>query len=283
MFRGGFEITAAEKVIHCGTSKETPPVFDVLQDLCDDSLLIENRNADGEIRFGLLESIRQYANEQLLDQDSIEGDLSGPVARLETQQRHADHYSQYGQKSFLDMLDNSETKDQWNNFFERTRKLHHWDRIWSRATSLLLLHGSSKDSQYERSRLVGCRSCGTVLARRDISERSRKQITTAQRRFLRISGRMVEARGQSNNVQIREDTTQNITETPLHNSPTASPHEDRESPTLDANDLLEQGNLEDTQSFFDKALVFYKQALNIYTKTQCPKRNRSSQSADWTG
>ena len=38
------KITAAEKVIHCGTSKDTPPVFDVLQDLCDDSLLIESRS-----------------------------------------------------------------------------------------------------------------------------------------------------------------------------------------------------------------------------------------------
>ena len=55
---------------------------------------------DGAIRFGLLESIRQYAREKLKDEDSIEQSLSGAQANKDTESRHAKHYSQFGQKTW---------------------------------------------------------------------------------------------------------------------------------------------------------------------------------------
>ena len=279
VFRGGFEVTAAETVLNCGIWKEAPPVFDVLQDLCDDSLLIENRNADGEIRFGLLESIRQYANEQLLDQNSIGHQLSGPIPRIETQQRHAAHYAKYGQKSFLEKLDNSETKNQWGHFFEELENfiigIEYGDGNIASNCCLAALKILSMKGPVS----LGVDLAGSVLIRRDISERAKKQLSIAQIRFLRISGRMIEARGQSTQTQEKDNET--VLPTPLRGDSTGIrakgqgsrkesleeyPNRQNEDLLIEADDLLERGNIEEAESSYTQALKLYNYALGIYTR-----------------
>src|SRR5262249_5603791 len=65
VFRGGFTLEAAEAVIELPAG--SPPVLDVLQSLREKSLLRCDEAADipGELRFGLLETVRGYAEEQL--------------------------------------------------------------------------------------------------------------------------------------------------------------------------------------------------------------------------
>jgi predicted ATPase len=63
VFAGGFELEAAEAV--CGGQCIDPPeVLDVLTRLVDKSLVVSQERA-GEVRFRLLEPIRQYASERL--------------------------------------------------------------------------------------------------------------------------------------------------------------------------------------------------------------------------
>ncbi|MBW3634107.1 MAG: tetratricopeptide repeat protein [Chloroflexi bacterium] len=62
VWAGGFTLDAAEDV---GGDAALSSVFDTLSSLVDQNLVIERRRLDGEIRFGMLETIREFALEQL--------------------------------------------------------------------------------------------------------------------------------------------------------------------------------------------------------------------------
>ncbi|MDC3962067.1 AAA family ATPase [Polyangium jinanense] len=66
VFTGGFSLEAAEAVLELGAGCEgrSPPILDVLQSLHDKSL-IRAFDLQGERRYGLLESLREYAAERL--------------------------------------------------------------------------------------------------------------------------------------------------------------------------------------------------------------------------
>jgi predicted ATPase/serine/threonine protein kinase/Tfp pilus assembly protein PilF len=84
VFRGGFDLEAAEAVLDLSSHEGAPWVLDVLQALRDKSLLraYDAPGFSDEARFGMYESVREYAAEKL--------DRSG--ARGETEERHAEHY-----------------------------------------------------------------------------------------------------------------------------------------------------------------------------------------------
>ena len=73
VFVGGFTLEAAEWV------SDTPSVLDLLTALVDESLLQTTEQPDGERRFGMLETVREYALERL--QEAAE--------ETETRRRHA--------------------------------------------------------------------------------------------------------------------------------------------------------------------------------------------------
>ena len=80
VFAGGCDLAAAEAVLP-DDDLDAADVIDVLGQLVDKSLVVVD-DADGGVRYRLLETIRQYARERL--------DASGdPVA---VRRRHADHY-----------------------------------------------------------------------------------------------------------------------------------------------------------------------------------------------
>jgi predicted ATPase/class 3 adenylate cyclase len=80
VFAGGCDLAAAEAVLP-GDDLDAADVVDVLGQLVDKSLVVVD-DADGAVRYRLLDTIRQYAREQL----EATGD---PVA---LRHRHADHY-----------------------------------------------------------------------------------------------------------------------------------------------------------------------------------------------
>jgi len=82
IFRGGFALEAAEAVL-------PPPALDLIEALVDRSLVrrYEPEGLPGEVRFGLYESIREYAAEKL--------DASG--VRIEALARHCAHYLDQGE------------------------------------------------------------------------------------------------------------------------------------------------------------------------------------------
>jgi predicted ATPase/class 3 adenylate cyclase len=89
VFAGGCDLSAAEDVI-VDDELDTFEVDDLLTQLVDKSLVVADGDpSTGVVRYRLLESIRQYAQEQL------EG--SGETAEL--RRRHADHYVAWAERA----------------------------------------------------------------------------------------------------------------------------------------------------------------------------------------
>jgi predicted ATPase/DNA-binding CsgD family transcriptional regulator/DNA-binding XRE family transcriptional regulator len=78
VFAGGWTLEAAE-AIGGGEGIEAAEVLDLLERLVDKSLVLADAGADGLQRYRLLEMLRQYGQERLLDRSENEG----------TRQRHA--------------------------------------------------------------------------------------------------------------------------------------------------------------------------------------------------
>jgi predicted ATPase len=81
VFAGGCDLAAAEAVLS-GDGHDVLDVVDVLGQLVDKSLVVADNSDDRGVRYRLLESIRQYAQERL--------QASGDTAAV--RHRHADHY-----------------------------------------------------------------------------------------------------------------------------------------------------------------------------------------------
>ena len=64
VFVGGWTLDAAEAVCNVGNELGCD-VMDEMETLVDNSLLLQSQDADGQTRFGMLETIREYANERL--------------------------------------------------------------------------------------------------------------------------------------------------------------------------------------------------------------------------
>ena len=92
VFVDGFDLDAAEAV--CAAESVDPfDVADILGSLVNKSLVTAERSS-GSLRYGLLETIRQYAVEQLLQVD-------GDDTAYETRRRHAEHYLRLTEEAAL--------------------------------------------------------------------------------------------------------------------------------------------------------------------------------------
>jgi non-specific serine/threonine protein kinase len=87
VFAGGFALAAAE-VVCSGKGVESAEVLDVLSHLVDKSLVLVNKVED-EPRYGLLETIRQYALEKLTE--------AGEVDEIKT--RHLNYFVQWAERA----------------------------------------------------------------------------------------------------------------------------------------------------------------------------------------
>ncbi|CAN5657199.1 LuxR family transcriptional regulator [soil metagenome] len=87
VFAGGLSLKAAESV-YAGEDLERAEVLELLSHLVDKSLVVA-RDVDGETRYRLLETVRQYGREKL--------DASGEEA--EVRRRHADFYVALAEKA----------------------------------------------------------------------------------------------------------------------------------------------------------------------------------------
>jgi predicted ATPase len=92
VFVDGFDLDAAEAV--CATeSIESFVVTDIISSLVNKSLVTAERSS-GSLRYGLLETIRQYAIEQLLQVD-------GDERAYETRRLHAEYYQRLAEEAAL--------------------------------------------------------------------------------------------------------------------------------------------------------------------------------------
>ncbi len=86
VFRGGFDLEAAESVLLLDQHLDAPPEMDAVQALRDKSLL-RSREVDGGVRFAMYDTIRDYAAEKL---EEVDG---GPA-----RQRHQHWYLKLGER-----------------------------------------------------------------------------------------------------------------------------------------------------------------------------------------
>jgi predicted ATPase/DNA-binding XRE family transcriptional regulator len=82
VFAGGCTVEAAVEVCYEGAAAQESQALDTLFCLVDKSLLLQEEGRDGQLRFGMLGTIRAYAQEQLIE--------SGEAEQIE--RRHALYY-----------------------------------------------------------------------------------------------------------------------------------------------------------------------------------------------
>ena len=259
IFRGGFALTGAENVFVTGDWKgSAPAIFDILQDLCDDSLLLQTKSEDGKIRYGLLESIRQYSQEKLKDKESIAHNLSGKEAHRQTALRHAKHYSQFGEKAFLDSLDSQDDKTIWHSFSDELDNFIAGTQNGEGTTTLYCCLAALKILGMRGPVSLGIDIAAEVIGLPSLSHQEKKQLRIIRSRFLRISGRMKEARETQDSSEQDSLLTQ---ETSLEQLS----REEIEALRLEAEASWENGNLEEAESSYEKALQYYQTSHKIYS------------------
>lgn len=108
VFEGTFDLEAAESVLDLSPWPDAPWPMDTVESLVDQSLVRAVVQPDGETRFGLFRSIRDYAQEKLADPravlDGAGEAVSGRDARAEVEARHAEHYARWGDPAELAAL-----------------------------------------------------------------------------------------------------------------------------------------------------------------------------------
>ncbi|MEL6349528.1 MAG: tetratricopeptide repeat protein, partial [Myxococcota bacterium] len=106
VFEGGFTLEAAEAVIDLDAFADAPWPMDAVQSLVDKSLLVMlGENRLGEMRFGMLMSIHDYAREKL--------ERTASDTAHTAHHRHAAFYAANGDSVALEALDRFGGVDRW--------------------------------------------------------------------------------------------------------------------------------------------------------------------------
>jgi len=118
IFVGGWTMEAAEAV--CNLDGDIgPDVMDEMESLVDNSLLTQAQDADGQTRFGMLETIREYAHERLIESGEID----------QVRRQHALYYLEFARK--VEPLIRSRERIQWTRKmrqeFDNIRAILEWN------------------------------------------------------------------------------------------------------------------------------------------------------------
>ena len=102
VFHGGFTLEAAEAVLDLSAWPDAPWPMDAVEALVDKSIL-QMRGTGGDVRFRMLESIREYAWEKLTTPTALSG-AAEPFTPADIARRHASWYARYGAPDSLAVL-----------------------------------------------------------------------------------------------------------------------------------------------------------------------------------
>jgi predicted ATPase/class 3 adenylate cyclase len=92
VFAGGWQLDAAEQIC-VGGEVDAPDVLDLLTSLADKSLVVVDNAAGGELRYRLLETLREYALERLAVAEEAEA----------VHRAHAQYYQALGEREIADL------------------------------------------------------------------------------------------------------------------------------------------------------------------------------------
>ena len=243
VFKGGFTLEAAESVIDVSSFPKAPYIIDLLEALCDDNLLNKDRQADGTFRYSMLASMLEYTTSKLEEIQAQQKNCTDPYIR------HAEFYGHLFRKERINISSNLLTKEL-DNFMSGVQ------------------HGTNKDAfdccqaAIEHFKAKGPIRRGialttTFLSRKNVEEKYFAPIHIAKIRCLRIAGQVKQAREEAQKMIItsfkRSADTHDI-----------SSEQDKQQLRCAADLLMERGNIEESESFFDEAQLLYSQARNIY-------------------
>jgi len=186
VFHGSFDLDAAEAVVDLGDQPDAPWTEDLLQSLVHSSMLRVVEPRPGWLRFRMLESIREYAAQEL-----------DPATRAAASLRHARHYATLGAETHLQLLQIRAGLD------ERRRLSWELENLVA-AVDAALTHGASDlaggcalaaAEVFEMSGPfpVGAALVGRVLAGPPLAAGARMRLLRAQGWLLYQRGRIDEA------------------------------------------------------------------------------------------
>ena len=194
LFRGGFTLAAAEGVIEVGEHQKIPPMFDILGELVDNSLLRREQAEGGSIRYTLLESIREYAQSRMRESPGFDPELCGPEALLASQKRHADHFSKLGESKALQALEGFDSEKKWTQLFQEFDNLLEGINHGNTKEAALCCLAALKILGMKGPVSRGVDIATQVLAMEGLEKREQMLLEIERSKCLRISGRMSEAR-----------------------------------------------------------------------------------------
>ncbi|MBT6489215.1 MAG: tetratricopeptide repeat protein [Deltaproteobacteria bacterium] len=292
LFHGGFTLEAAEDVVSIDDWNDAPWVIDVLQALCDKSLLRVRESVPGHDRFFLYESIREYATAQHLDADAVRNEvgesLTGPEGLDDTAQRMAHHYSQYGTLEYRTSL---RTHGGVNSLrllqLELDNLLTSMHRCIATKNPELaanILFSVCDVLAHTGPCLLAAECCQLVLKQVELSHEHHTRVLIEQSRSLRMSGQMSRARISAKWALAKAQEINDITlqatahaekallhsrcgegEEALKNQEEAlNLHRQAGNRTAEGGCLSNLGVSYRRRGEFDKAQQFYEQALAIH-------------------
>jgi tetratricopeptide (TPR) repeat protein len=257
LFHGGFSLSAAEGVIRLDEGEDAPPMFDVLGDLVDNSLLRKIQTENGGVRYGLLESVRLYASNKLLD--------SSASSLVLAKERHASHFSQFGSTEFLASLDRFDGNTQREILFEDIDNLVAAITYGTEITAPQCCMAALRTLNMKGPISLGVDLAQQVLRMPGLSRRDRKLLEIQHSKCLRISGRMSEARAVVGGAFRPDSPRQTLVSVDDIAPGVASVEAEPEVLDLaEGQRLMELGNVAYEGSEANKATDAFKQALEIF-------------------
>ena len=221
-----------------GVGSDGLPIYDVLEELVDNSLLRREQVDGGRVRYDLLESVREYSSAKLHDLDEVS----------QTRARHAAYFSQYA-----DVDEKMRQPGGGTGWVEWIRELdnlvvgiEYGDPVTAPRCCLAALRVLSMRGPVS----LGIEISERVLAMEGLSRRTTMRLELERSKYLRISGRMAEARATIGDV---------LSEKPPPSAPAPEP----DSEHLPTQRLQNLGDIEFHESNLDAAGDMYRQALTL--------------------
>ncbi len=202
IFHGGFTLEAAEDVVDIDDWNDAPWIIDVLQALCDKSLLRIRESIPGHDRFFLYESIREYATGQHLNPDAVLDEsgqsLTGPESLDDTATRMAHHYSQFGTQEYRESLWSHGGVDRarllQKELDNLLTSLHRCVASKDPEKSAYTLFAVCDVLAYTGPCLLAAECCQLVLKQLDLSPEHHTRVLIEQSRSLRLAGQIEPSR-----------------------------------------------------------------------------------------
>jgi serine/threonine protein kinase/tetratricopeptide (TPR) repeat protein len=252
IFHGGFSLSAAEQIVHLESNEEHPAMFDILEDLCDSSLLYKERTKSGDNRYQIMESIKVYSRAKLRRYDDIE-----ECNEESTLQRHAQYFSQYGKTEFLNDLRESHSNPKWNTLFIELDNLVA-AALNGGATGVKCCFAALTALNVTGPISLGIDIIDTVLETSTLSKTLSSRLLLLKCRYLRITGDLSQAR-----KLVRESfftIEQHLIPSTLKQTIT---YDDSLEYSIDVQGLISQGKQAYEQGKFASSRLYFQKALEV--------------------